>query len=265
MNKRYLIALLFVLFTASNALAGLATVSFGHGDFYEPEDYLEKISADKNHPAHANVAKLARAFDAVVYIGRHATGVLISPDGLMITARHAIVDLYLGPVDDCSRLPLFLDHENGKKTRRVYCDKILVEELTDDFALIKLEPRDEPYPYVEVERDENAIQEDSLAIVAGHPHAADFEKSMKKISQGPVVLYRPHDQELPHFLHLIDTEGGHSGAPVLSPSGKLIGMHFRGVPQFSEGVEVTVGGEKKRIRSFNVAIPLPYLAAKYLK
>ncbi|MBI3544788.1 MAG: hypothetical protein HY075_16070, partial [Deltaproteobacteria bacterium] len=58
-------------------------------------------------------------------------------------------------------------------------------------------------------------------------------------------------------------EPGDSGAPILSREGKLIGIHFRGVPQFAQGVDVVVDGRSQKIHRFNVALVVPYLMKKY--
>ncbi len=258
--KVVLLAACFNLPATSFAL----DVSFGNGAFFNPPQFLETVRAS------ADFAAIERALHAVVLIGGRASGVIISADGLMVTARHTVADLSFTNAD-CSRIPLFLNHEIAEDgsvdtgLRRLVCDHILINEYSDDFILLQLKvPAGQSLPFAQAERDVAAITVGMRGFAVGYPHALNYSRGVKKVSVGPIVLYRPEDAELPHFLHLIDTEGGSSGGAILSERGKLVGLHFRGVRNYGPGVETTIDGKTTVLHRFNVALPLPYLMKKYL-
>lgn len=256
--KIHLLTLFFILLINQNSFS----VNIGNYDYYNPSDYVEMVTKNVNHPAHNNIEAIKRAFSAVFLIPKKATGVIISRDGWAITSAHVISDFYVGETDDCSKIHPILYYEKGSpKKESLICEKIAIYSYNDDFVLFKLKGSD--LPYIDLEADAKKVTVGMHGIIAGHPNASNFHSAQKVVSEGEIVLYDPKNEEIPHFLHLIDTEGGHSGAPVLSSLGKMIGIHFRGIPEYKEEVEVTINGQKERIRRFNVAISIPYLYEKY--
>jgi S1-C subfamily serine protease len=244
-------------------------VSFS-GKFWDPPAFFAALAEKPELFPGADRGAFARALEAVVLVGGRASGVLISSDGLMITAKH-VLDTTKYDRESCERVPLFLHHEIGEdgsrdaRFTRLRCRRVLVNSVDDDFALLKVESADgSALPFAEPARATDDIQVGMTAAAAGHPHALNFEKSVKKLSVGEVVLYEPEHAELPHFLHLIDTEGGNSGCAIFDARGRVVGMHFRGVPRYADGVKAVVKGEPTVIHRFNVALPMPYLAKKYL-
>lgn len=258
--------ILFILETVgSQAHAFAPTVLFDNGLFFDPFEYL-------NLPQTKHRSELTQAFDSTVLIGGRATAVMISPNGVMLTAFHTIRDLYVGPTDNCQKLNFFMAHrhESDGRTdshlRRFQCAKILFTDYGSDFAVIQAKlPSGETVPYAEIEIKESEIAIGMTGVLSGHRKGGTFPDSYQRISSGEVIQYYPHHEELPHFLHLIDTEGGDSGAPVFNTQGKLIGIHFRGIPNYGHDIPVVIGGKPELTHRFNVAIPLPYLVEKFGK
>jgi len=252
-------------------------VSFGNGSFEEPEAFFAALSANPSdgeggHAAPPEVLeRLKQASAATVLIGGHASGVILSSDGLMITARHVIADDYaVGPTKHCQQIPLYLNHEVAldgsvdRALKRIECEEILVNDYPTDFVLLRL--RSAPgqvWPVAEPELEPTQVTVTGEAYALGYPHASQFNLGVKKISKGPIVRVEPDSQELPHFLHRIDTEGGSSGGAILGPNGKLWGLHFRGVPDYSRGVEGELAGVRQKFTRFNVALLVPTLLKKF--
>lgn len=141
----------------------------------------------------------------------------------MVTAAHAISDLVIGATHDCARIPLWLHHEKdayGATDRnlvKLRCDEVRVYDHVDDFALLKVSP---VKPGVDLSRSWarlatyfDSIQVGDRVHVVGHPHAATYWKSSRVVTTGQLVLRDPTHEQLPHFLHLADTEGGNFGRP----------------------------------------------------
>lgn len=237
-------------------------VDFPGGAYFNPYDFL------RQYPAPVR-AKLTPAIQSTVLIGSRATGFLISADGWMITASHVVSDLVIGPTHDCARIPLFLHHtvnESGQKDPnllRARCEEVRFFDVADDFALLKIKLPGPATSWAPLAHDGEPIQVGDRIHVASHPHARDFEKSRRQISSGELVLKDPANEQLPHFLHLANTDGGSSGAPVFNARGLVVGLHIRGVSAFGQGVPVQVDGTARTVHDFNIAVWMPYLARKY--
>ena len=258
-----------VLFTVMQMQSAFA-VYFGTIDYFQPWEYLEKIKKDSQHPAHKSIKKVNNAIQATVFLPKKGTGVLISPDGLIVTAAHVIAHAYIGAVDRCPRLNFHLNHEknsDGEFIEHTYleCEKVLVYDYAHDFALIKVKKPESinKLPFVKMAHLPDGPKEDSWAFILGHPKANSWNASAKVVSEGPIVYNGRDIKELPHFLHLIDTEGGHSGSPVFNKKAQLVGVHFRGIPHYGTGVKGRLNGKVQKFHTFNVAIDMGFLYHEY--
>ncbi len=247
-------------------------VSFEGAQFYDPSQYLTEIKKDPQHPAHLYADELKKSFAATVLIPGRGTGVIISPDGWMVTAFHVIKDIYVAETETCPKLSVILNHEMLENSEvehgvRLPCAKIAVANFNNDFALIKLAVPVTltQLPFAPIETDENELSVGQYLIAAGHPHASSFAEGVKKISEGEMVLYEPHNPELPHFLHVVNTEAGNSGSPLFNVEGKVVGLHFRGVSNYGTGVNVIRNGQPEVTHRFNVALPMPNLYSKFVR
>jgi S1-C subfamily serine protease len=247
-------------------------VYFGTIDYYRPESFIKKIQENSGHDSYKFVNKLQNAINATVFLPKRGTGVLISPDGIIATAAHVISHLHIGASDSCPGLNFYLNHEiNSRevfdKHIKLICEEVLVYDYAHDFALVKVKIEDPnaTLPFVEIFKETEAIRLGSKIITVGHPHARSWNKSSKVISVGPIIFNGYDDPNFPHLLHLADTQGGHSGSPLFNVKGELVGIHFRGIPYFSDGIEWVNNGEVEIIKTFNVAIDIGFIYETYLQ
>lgn len=218
-------------------------ISVGNAEYYKPVDYFKTN----------NSKALKKAMEAVVFFPKRGTGVLIDSSGLVVTAAHVIAHVAIGATKKCQKLGMYLKHRDGEKEEKLECAEVLHYDYTGDFALIRIKTS-KKLPSVklaQVDRDEHLSQN---LIIMGHPGANHWNKSKMVISNGPIILSDYASKEISHFLHLVSTEGGHSGSPVFTNKGKLLGIHFRGIPNYGPGVMAKIDGEQKRVYRFNVAL-----------
>jgi len=264
-NMSIQVIFFFFLFWGSATHA----IEIGPTDYYLPEGYLRDIITRQAHPASGHAEALKRAFKATIFLPQRGTAALVSAQGLVVTAAHVIAHKVIGETKDCGKIVFHLNHQldqDGGLERPILlpCEEVLVYNYNADFALLRVRsPAELPQlPYVPMAKDGESF-EGRFVLIAGHPHAMDYAKSFKVISEGRIFFNGSEDPDLPHFLHLVDTEGGHSGAPVFTVSGELLGVHFRGVPDYGTGVTGSVDGVRQTLHRFNVAIFLPYFVKKY--
>ena len=257
----------FLLLSICLSLLSLDTkaISFQTPHYIAPYQFLEDIQSKQTHPSHNYFQEVITSIESTAFLPKRGTGVLISSDGLLVTAAHVISHAYIRESDHCPKLNFFLNHErdeNGKflRHKKLICEKVLAYDYNHDFALIKLRnPENKPLPFVSLAKLENGPNVGTNAYIIGHPQALSWTKSSKKISTGPIVFNASNDSDFPHFLHLINTEGGHSGGPIFNMQGKLLGIHFRGIPHYSSGVETIIDGEAITLKRFNVAIDSKFI------
>lgn len=212
------------------------------------------------------LGRLKNLSDSIVLVGRHASGVLVAP-GIMVTSRHVITDYVTGPTKNCARIPLFIYHEReadgtrSLKLRKLKCEEVLVNEHNDQSAILRVSGGE--LPYADFARDYDQINPVERGWALGHPFARDFDRSTTRISQGLVALHVREDTDFPHVVHLVTTEGGHSGGAITNAAGEVIGIQLGGVTNFSPGVRVDLGQGPEVIRTFNFAVSMPFLYQKY--
>jgi serine protease Do len=144
--------------------------------------------------------------------GSSGTGVMIYPDGFLITNNHVIagateIEVRFDPDDDPQAYPA----------------QLVSTIPTEDLALLKI-TRDEPFPIVSLCESEPILGEPVIAIgnALGHSHT---------VSQGIVSgLHRDvRTKNGLAFDNLIQTDAsinqGNSGGPLLNISGELIGIN----------------------------------------
>lgn len=135
-----------------------------------------------------------------------ASGVIISADGLMLTAAH----VPNGPGKDM-RVVL----EDGTVTTA----KSLGLDKTTDAALAKLKDRGKPWPFVSLSREVAQVQPGEWCFALGHP--GGFEKA-----RGPVLRVGRIIKQTANSLHSdCVLMGGDSGGPLFNLNGEVIGIH----------------------------------------
>ena len=138
--------------------------------------------------------------------GGTASGVIISAEGLLLTAAHVPG----GPGKDM-RVIL----EDGSVTTA----KSLGLDKTTDAALAQLKKREKPWPFVKLSREVIKAQPGEWCFALGHP--GGFDKS-----RGPVLRVGKIIKQTANSLHTdCVLMGGDSGGPLFNFTGEVIGIH----------------------------------------
>lgn len=138
--------------------------------------------------------------------GGTASGVIISADGLLLTAAHVPG----GPGKDM-RVVL----EDGSVTTA----KSLGLDKTTDAALAQLKRRSKPWPFVKLSREVIKAQPGEWCFALGHP--GGFDKA-----RGPVLRVGKIIKQTANSLHTdCVLMGGDSGGPLFNFNGEVIGIH----------------------------------------
>lgn len=157
----------------------------------------------------ALVDNLQRVREATVSISLgqgYGSGVIVSPDGLILTAAHVTAG-----VD--KDLTVILN--DGKKLKAVSMGLV----SNTDAAMMRI-TEEGKYPYVEINKD-NDYKLGHWIFALGHSGGFDKER-------GPVVRLGRIVKDSETTLHTdCKVIGGDSGGPLFDMEGRLIGIHSR--------------------------------------
>ena len=138
--------------------------------------------------------------------GGTASGVIISPSGLILTAAHVV-----GKPGRDIRVVL----EDGTVTKAT---SLGLDQKTDA-ALAQLKDRGKPWPSVNLSRAVAKAQPGEWCFAIGHP--GGFDKA-----RGPVLRVGKIIKQTANSLHTdCVLMGGDSGGPLFNLSGEVIGIH----------------------------------------
>lgn len=150
--------------------------------------------------------KVRPALVAIQSGGGTASGVIISPDGLILTAAHV-------PGAPGKDMRVVLDDGSVTTAKALGLDK------TTDAALAQLKKRDKPWPFVNLSREVIKAQPGEWCFALGHP--GGFDKA-----RGPVLRVGRIIKQTANSLHTdCVLMGGDSGGPLFNFSGEVIGIH----------------------------------------
>ncbi len=150
-----------------------------------------------------------------------ASGVIVSPDGLILTAAH--VTMRPG-----ARLSVVLP--DGEK---VIATALGLDEKTDA-GLAQMRDRKRVWPFVEVERDVGRVSQGQWCFALGHPGGWD-EARGPVLRVGRVLKQKANSLETDCVLM-----GGDSGGPLFDLHGKLIGIHSQIMSERNQNVHVSM-------------------------
>lgn len=150
-----------------------------------------------------------------------ASGVIVSPDGLILTAAH--VTMRPG-----ARLSVVLP--DGEKA---IATALGLDEKTDA-GLAQMRDRKRVWPFVEVERDVGRVQQGQWCFALGHPGGWD-EARGPVLRVGRVLKQKANSLETDCVLM-----GGDSGGPLFDLNGKLIGIHSQIMSERNQNVHVSM-------------------------
>ena len=167
----------------------------GAEDLLAMEAYIQALS------------KKARAATVSIRYGAaHGSGVIISPDGLVLTAAHVTTALNTG-----ARVRM----ADGREVRAV----TLGRHNPLDASMLKLQANG-PWPYLPVGKSNN-LRRGQWCIATGHP-GGHIEDRGPVVRLGRILEFDPE---------LIRTDcrlsGGDSGGPLVDMRGQVIGIHSR--------------------------------------
>ena len=197
---------IFRLLLTTAALAGQVVAA----ERVAPVDGAPKTDIATLLRVQSGVQKLLpQVRQAVVAIqtgGGTASGVIISPSGLILTAAHVV-----GKPGRDIRVVL----EDGTVTKAT---SLGLDQKTDA-ALAQLKDRGKPWPSVNLSRAVAKAQPGEWCFAIGHP--GGFDKA-----RGPVLRVGKIIKQTANSLHSdCVLMGGDSGGPLFNLSGEVIGIH----------------------------------------
>ncbi|MFK7909607.1 MAG: trypsin-like peptidase domain-containing protein [Akkermansiaceae bacterium] len=165
------------------------------------EDLLEIQNALVEHLEHVRKATVS------ISLGKgFGSGVIVSPDGLILTAAH---------VTSAVDKELTVIMNDGTKHKAVSMGLV----SNTDAAMMRITEEGE-YPYVEINKDNN-YKLSHWVMALGH--SGGFDKT-----RGPVVRLGRIVKDSETTLHTdCKVIGGDSGGPLFDLNGRLIGIHSR--------------------------------------
>lgn len=157
--------------------------------------------------------------------GETGSGVIVSPDGLILTAAHVVGS------DEFMRV-VFADG-------RVLKGRVLGANFTRDAAMVQIMDRGRKYPYVEL-GESDALKVGDFVVALGHSKGFDPER------RAPIRMGRLCTDGKQRFLITECTLiGGDSGGPLFDLSGKLVGIHSSIGPMLKINNHVPISVFKK--------------------
>lgn len=139
--------------------------------------------------------------------GASGSGVIVSEDGLILTAAHVV---------GRSREMIVIFPE-GREERA----KVLGANFFRDAAMIQL-IGEGPWPYVEV-GDSSEMKTGDLVVAMGHPKGYDPTRR-PPVRFGRIMTMQP-DAKMGFFVTDCTVIGGDSGGPLFDLEGKVVGIH----------------------------------------
>jgi len=172
------------------------------------------------------VAKVSPAF---VNFGG-GSGIVVSPDGLVITNNHVA-----GRSNNWTvRMP---GGPNGKR----FTAKMLWKDTTGDIAVLQLETNGEKVPYIDM-ADSDKIRVGEFAVALGTPFMTANEDSVPTVSFGIVSAIHTNRGG---YSDAIQTDApvnpGNSGGPLINMKGELLGINGQIRVRFPYRVNTGIG------------------------
>jgi S1-C subfamily serine protease len=169
------------------------------------------------------------------------SGVIVAPEGLVITNRHVVSDVARGgtisiflqqtsrPSPRAGDLGSFL---KANKETAVSAQLVKVHRKLD-LGLLKLAPRDEPYPHLAI-GDEAGLKVGQEVVALGNPDGLQWSLTSGAISGLRKGLIQ----------HQAPINPGNSGGPLLNRRGEVIGINtfVRNRTEQRGGRNVSYGG-----------------------
>jgi serine protease Do len=197
-------SLFLVALIALSAGSALATVKT------EPVNLESLLKTQRK--IQAQLPAVEPAVIALDSVTSAASGVIISPDGLVLTAGHVVQGLLeSGSRDGMCQVVL----ADGAKVTA----KVLGRDLATDAGMLQLMGTRKSWPYVQLGRNVDAARVGDWCFALGHPGGRDA-------ARGPVLRV---GKVLRMSVDALQTDcvlmGGDSGGPLFNLRGQVIGIH----------------------------------------
>jgi serine protease Do len=167
---------------------------------------LDQLRAMQSHVR--DLSDKIKAATVNIRVGQaQGSGVIVSPDGMILTAAHVIVQPGLEAV-----ITLADSREVRAKTLGV--NKGL------DSGMLKINGPTEKWPYLDLGVSDDLVNGEWVVCI-GHPEGLDKERGMV-LRVGRVLSARPTVLQTDCVL-----VGGDSGGPLVNMNGELVGIHSR--------------------------------------
>lgn len=154
--------------------------------------------------------EITRVHAASVNVGG-GSGVVLTPDGAVLTAYHV--------VDDHLNRPITVTFPDGTR----HAARVVATSKAADLAIVRLpKPTGRAYPHATVARAEPAVGE--VVVLVGNPGAKSGRLPFHT-SAGEVLWYGPRRGILGDLAYDAWTYWGHSGCPVFNARGQVAGVH----------------------------------------
>lgn len=140
-----------------------------------------------------------------------ASGIIVSPDGLVLTAAHVTLEGEEAPKPG-KKLKAYLS------TGRLVMATALGMDVATDAAMLKLDGERLDWPFVTLQRGEKPKPGD-WCFALGHPGGHDKDRG-DVLRVGKILKVMPNGLQTDCVLM-----GGDSGGPLFSVDGELIGIH----------------------------------------
>jgi serine protease Do len=137
------------------------------------------------------------------------SGVIVRPDGLIVTSRHVIADA------DQIRVVL--------SDRREFDAKLVMADEHADLAVLRIEARGETFPYLEL-RDSDEAEIGDLVLAIGNPFGVG-----QTVTSGIISAMAHQSVGASDLDYFIQTDAainpGNSGGALVTMDGKLVGIN----------------------------------------
>jgi serine protease Do len=174
--------------------------------FGAPDDFTHRFFGGEEEDPHARRKQRLRRVTGI------GSGVITAPGGYVLTNEHV--------VGGAEEIRVVVKNPEEK----TYKGKIVGTDPASDLAVIKIEPRDGPFPYAAL-GDSDKVQPGDWAIAVGSPFGLEQTVTIGVIS----ALRQSVKVEDRDYSDFFQTDAainqGNSGGPLLDVSGRVIGIN----------------------------------------
>ncbi len=202
---------------------------------------ISRADAQSDHPASSSVARaLLKAEEATfgLLVDGHlnGSGVIVSADGLVLTAAHQVIDIDR-PIetrsDSLGRHPL----------------RLVALDVASDIALMKLPESVLPYPYVRLAESPPKLV-DEVYLIGSPIYRHNIFHSGRVAVADVRFEYLPSRE---HYVDIIHVTGssppGTSGGPWLNRKGELVGTQVGLMHDKKRPTQIAYMSSLKRVRA----------------